>query len=287
MTEQKSPSQEEPKGGVFDSIRGARSRDPEAVEEPKAAPETTEQEQPTQAAGEPAKRGDERLTQASQRIARLERQLNDLGPWAQFGMAVGTDGKGKALVEKYQRGEPLFSADDSEAIAAEDSIRASQGEPPMTRSELANFMDQRDAAKTLATEINSMASEELPEFKKLSRNPKYAEMLDYARQSVWRGTTPMDESVLGWQNDYAAKEMTAVRKAYRMLLADDPKVLEAAKKAGVSQQRERDAELAAVSSSTGTTTTSQEEPGEKSEAEKLIEGMINPRGRGKSFSSIR
>ena len=287
MTEQENPSQEEPKGGVFDSIRGAHSRDPDVVEEPQAAPETAAQEEPTQAAGEPAKHGDERLTQASQRIARLERQLNDLGPWAQFGMAVGNDGKGKTLVEKYQRGEPLFSADDSEAIAAEDSVRASQGEPPMTRAELSNFMDQRDAARTLATEINSMATEELPEFKKISRNPKYAEMLDYARQSVWRGTTPMDESVLGWQNDYAAKEMTAVKKAYRMLLADDPKVLEAAKKAGVNQQRERDAELAAVSSSHGSTSSSQEEPGEKSEAEKLIEGMINPRGRGKSFSTIR
>jgi hypothetical protein len=155
----------------------------------------------------------------------------------------------------------------------------------MTRTELAEFMDQRDAARNIATEIGTLLEEELPKFKEVSRSPKFAEMLEFARQSVWAGRTPMDESVVGWSNDYAAKEKTAAMKAYSLTLADNPDVVSAAKRAGENQQRERDAELAAIPSS-GSTTSSQEEPGEKTEAELLIERMQNARGRGKSFSTI-
>ena len=213
MTEQKSPSQEEPKGGVFDSIRGARSRDPEAVEEPKAAPETTEQEQPTQAAGEPAKRGDE-LTRASQRNAALERQLNEIGPFATFGMTVLNDKRmGKQLRARYERGEPLFTEEEIGAIEAEGGRRASEGESPMTPEDVANVvaerLDQRDAAARLSAELNGIAETELREFKKVSRSPEFMKALAATKTAVWNNAIPIDDDYLGWQNVYAAKEMTA------------------------------------------------------------------------------
>jgi hypothetical protein len=285
MTNNQNPSQEEPKGAVFDSIQGAKSRDPEVAEEPRQETKTTEPE-PAKAPGEKATGDDGRLGKALQRAAQLERQINEIGPWAQFGMAVGNDPKGKPLVERYQKGDALFTEEDSEAVAEVEADRARRGEPPLTRQELADFMDQREAASRLASEINGMAEDELPEFRKIRRNPRYAELLDFYRQSVWQGRTPIDESVADWDNDYSAKEMTAVKRAYKAYLADNPKVLEAVKKAGEQQARDRAAEAAAVPSSETTTASSQEEPGDKTEADESIERMLKARGRGKSFASI-
>ena len=293
MTDNQNPSQEEPKRGVFSAIHGAHSKDLDEAEEPRGSTGTTEPTEPVEATGETVQadgekpKGDERLGKALKRVAQLERQINSIGPWAQFGMAIGNDPRGKTFVERYQRGEALFmTQDDEQAVSDVEEQRAQRGEPPLTRQELAEFMDQREAAKHLADEINSMAEEDLPEFRKIRRNPRFAEFLDWARQSVWRGTTALDESVADWDNDYAAKEMTAVKKAYSMYLADNPKVREAAEKAKKRQEKERAAQAAAVPSSEGQTSSSQEEPAEKTSAQKSIEAMLNVKGRGKSFSTI-
>jgi hypothetical protein len=287
MTDPTNPSQEEPKQGVFESSRGVRSRDPDVLEEP-AKTETTE---PTEAAKEPAeaaKPDDGRLGKALQRAAQLERQINQLGPWAQFGMAVGNDPKGKAIADRYQKGVPLFVGDEEDISSMTASeVRDRNEEKPLTRQELADYMQQKEAAAQVASDLNTRAEEELPEFRKISKGREFVEMLDWARQAVWNGSIPLDESAADMDNDYAAKEYTALKRAYTMRLASDPKVLEAAKKAGIKQAKERAEEAAAVPSSTTTTTSSQEEPGEKTEAEDLVQRMVNARrGGGKGFASI-
>lgn len=283
MTETKNPSQEEPSGGVFDSIQGAHSRDPDAVEEP-AKTETAAPEEPAKA-GETAKEaGDERLGKATQRIAQLERQINQIGPWAQFGMAVGAvKGQGEALVERYQGGQPLFVAE----AEGESTVEEQPKEQPLTEQRLANVLDQREATRRLMGDLTSMAEEQLPEFKKISRGSEFAEMLDWARNAVWRGGVPLDESVVGWDNDFAAKEYTALKKAYTMRLASDPKVREVADLAMKKQKADREAEAAAVPSLTGTqTTSSQEEPAEATDADESVKRMLKAGGIGKSFGSI-
>lgn len=286
MTDPKNPSQEEPKQAVFDSIQGAKTRDPDEVEEPAKEPGTTEAAEPAKEPGEAAKEkpGDERLGKALQRNAQLERQINSIGPWAQFGMAVGAvKGEGEALVQRYQQGKPLFLSDGGE-ITTEPSA---PGEKPLTRRELAEYMQQEKATDHVMAELNDMAEKELPKFKELSRSQDFVQMLDWARQAAWNGNIPLDESVASWDNDFAAKEYTALKKAYTMKLASDPKVLEASKKAGEKQQKERDAEAAAAPSPTGTSTSSsQEEQAEKTAAEKSIEDMLKARGMGKSFGTI-
>lgn len=286
MSNETNPSQEEPKRGVFDAIQGAKSRDSDAVEEPAVEePKTTEPTEPVKEPGEAVKPGDEKLGKALQRVAQLERKINeDYAPWAQFGMAIASvKGKGEALVKRYQQGQPLF-IDEEGDLTTEPST---PDEKPLTRRELADYMQQEKATERVMGELNDMAEKELPKFKELSRSQDFVEMLDWARQAAWRGSLPLDESVADWDNDFAAKEYTALKKAYKMKLASDPKVLDAAKKAGEKQQQERDAEAAAVPSPTGTTTTSsQEEPGERSEAEESVERMLKARGLGKPFSSI-
>lgn len=286
MTDEKNPSQDERKPGVFDSIRGAHSRSTEPAEEKAEATKTTEPEKPAEPAGETAKPGDERLGRAAQRIAQLERQLNQLGPWAQFGMAVGNDPKGKTIVERYQKGQGMFEGDTEEAVDSINEERSVRGEPPLTRSELQNFMDQREAARYITDQITGTIEEEVPQFKKIKHNPKFMEFLDFARQSVWSGRTPLHESVVDWDNDYAAKEMTAARRALSLYIADNPKAIEAAKRAGKKEAEERAAQAASLPSPSGSSISSDEEGRPKSEADELIERMINPRGRGKSFSTV-
>lgn len=281
------PSQEEPKRGVFDSIQGAKSRDTEVAEEPVKEPEKAE---PTEAAQEPTeaakeKPGDERLGKALQRVAQLERKINqDYAPWAQFGMAVASvKGKGEDLVKRYQQGQALFVDEEGE-VSTEPSTPNQQ---PLTEQGINDLLDQREATRRVMGDLTSMAEEELPNFKKISRSQDFAEMLEWARQSVWKGGIPMDESVADWDNEFAAKEYTAIKKAYKMKVASDPRILEATKNAAKKEQQERDAEAAAVPSPTGTsTTTSQEEPGEKTEAEEAVDRMLKAHGTGKSFASI-
>lgn len=286
MSNPTNPSQEEPKQGVFSSIQGAHSRDSEAAEET-AKTETAEPTKPVVEPGEADKKvGDERLGKALQRAAQLERQINQLGPWAQFGMAVGNDPKGKSIVERYQKGQELFLDEEDLASMTASEVQARNEEKPLTRQELADYMQQKEAAAHVAQELNAVAEEELPEFKRISKGREFAEFLDWATRAVWNGSIPLDESVVSWDNDYAAKQYTALKKAYKMKLASDPKVLEAAKKAGEKEAKERAEEAAAVPSSVTTTTSSQEEPGEKTEADKAIDRMLNVRGRGKSFASV-
>ena len=102
-----------------------------------------------------------------QRIARLERQLAQFGPWAQFGMAVGNDPKmGKRIMDKYQRGESLFEDEQAALDVAAEQV----GEKAVTLDDVANLLDQREASKNLFGELNSIAEEELDGFKKI-KNP--------------------------------------------------------------------------------------------------------------------
>ena len=282
MPEQANPSQEEPKRGVFDQIQGAKSRDPEVAEDPAKEPEKAEAAEPAKDVGEAAKsEGDERVGKATQRIAQLERQINQLGPWAQFGMAVGAvKGEGEDMVQRYQQGQQLFTDEEGKPVA---EPVARPREQAFTREDY----HQEKAAEHLTGQLTELAEEELPHFRKVSRSQEYAQTLDWATNSAWNGTLPLDESVVGWDNDFAAKQYTAMKKAYKMHLASNPKVLEAAKKAGEKQQKERDAEAAAVPSPTGSsTTTSQEEQGEKTEAEEAVDKMLKAGGGGRSFASL-
>jgi hypothetical protein len=138
----------------------------------------------------------------------------------------------------------------------------------------------------LLSELNSIAEEELDGFKKIKNNPKYVEFLDFARHSTYAGRTPLDDSVLDWQNEMAAKEMTAMKKAYRMYLADNPEFVAKAKEAGKKEEKERRAALESLPTSEGKTSSSQEEPEEVSDEEDLVKRMLNVKGRGKSFATI-
>ena len=285
MTNANTPSQEEPRQGVFEGIRGAKSQDLDAVEEPKTETQTAAPEEPK---GETEAREADELEELRKEVNRLrqynaqkDRKLAELGPYAQFGMTVASDEKGKAVVQRYEKGQPLFDEDGQMNYSEEVTERTG-----LTEDKLQSILDQREAAKELTNELNSIAEENLRDYKSIKRSQKFRDFHAAARSLAWNGQIPLDDGTLQWQNEYAAKEYTAIKKAYDMYLADSPERREAIEKAKKLEAEERKKEKSSVPSSDGTTTSSQEEPEETSPEDDLVKRMLNVRGRGKSFASV-
>lgn len=289
MTNENTPSQEERRSGVFDNIQGAKSRDLDAAEEPTTQTQTTAPEESANADETEAQELDElteikkELSRQKQANAQKDRKLAELGPYAQFGMSVASDEKGKAVVSRYEKGQPLF---DEDGQMSYEEKPAANTQPVVTKDELVNILDQREATKELTQELNSIAEENLPDYKKIKRNPKFMDFHAAARSLAWGNKIALDDDVLEWQNDFAAKEYTAMKKAHTMYLADSPKVREAIEKSKELQSKERKKALDSVPSSDGTTTSSQEEPEEATSEEDMNERMMSVRGRGKSFATV-
>ena len=285
MVNEQNPSQEE-RSGIFDSIKGEKSRDLDATEEPKHDQKTAEPEESAKADKTESKEPDDaeelrkEVSRLKQANAQKDRKLGELGGWAQFGMVVGGDEKGKAIVDRYQKGQPLFG-EDGNMNDTEETVN-----PPLTEGRLTNILDQRESSKAVMDELDSIAEENLEDYNKIKRNPKFRDFYAAAQNLVWNNNIELDESVLEWQNDFAAKEYTARKKAYTMYLADSPKVREAMAKAKKLEEKDRKKALGSVPSSESTTTSSQEESESSSDSEDLVERMMNVKGRGKSFSTI-
>lgn len=295
MTQEQTPSQEEPKG-VFDSVRQKRSAEILAEQQvpETTAPGETATAVETDKSTKPDDR-DELLKQINtlrSRNSRLEKRMVEFDSWAQFGQAVFSDKKmGRKVAERYEKGLPLFEAgEEQQAAAFEEATGVDSGmrETPMTIERFHAEMDQREAGRRFASELDSVAEESLMGFGKIKKNPKFVEMLDYAQQSVFNGRMSVDDEAYERfpDNEFAAKHYTAIKKAHRLYLADNPKVREALAEAKKLEGKERKKAASLVPSSEGKTTTSQEEPEEPSETDDLLERMVNPGGKRKSFGSI-
>lgn len=293
MTQEQTPSQEEPKGGVFDSVRQKRSVEIDA----ETAPETTEPKEPageTPGEAEKSKKPDDRDDLLKQINAlrsqknRLEKKMVEFSSWAQFGQAVYGDKKmGRKIAERFEKGQPLFDTAE-EAEAFEEATGADPAERPLTREELHAELDQRDAGRRLMNALDTVAEDKLKYFKEIKKSSDFAEMLGITQQIVFSGKAEIDDDALEAfpDNEFAAKHFTAIKKAHRLYLADNPKVRAALEEAKKLEDKERKKAASSVPSSKGTTTTSQEEADEPSETDDLIERMVNPGGKRKSFRMI-
>lgn len=283
---QQNPSTDSTGSGVFEGIRGAKSRDPEVeaheAEEKEAAAQASEKapEKSGQTEPEPkaqkAEGGDNaREVQARQRIAQLERRLAEMGPWAQLAQALNQDPGGREILEKLQRGEALMAGDPSKQEIAD---RAG-----LSKQELVETLNQRDAINRQITELTELAEDRLPDYKKIRKNPQFVGLMDAAMASVWNGSIPLHPDVSDWQDEQAAKNFTALAFAHEMYLMRNPKVKEAVKQAGKNEERDRTAAKLAASVSSGTTTAAGEEK-RLSPEEQVKFRMLNSKGVGKSFS---
>ena len=153
----------------------------------------------------------------------------------------------------------------------------------LTRVELDEALNQRDAAKRQIDDITGLAEENLPDYKQVRKSPAYRGMMDAALAAVWNGTVPLEKSVEAWDDVQAARNYTAIAFAYKMYLTQNPKVREAAKEAGRREASEKAASALAGELSSGGTSTSSGER-ETTAEEQLIERMVNSRGVGKSFA---
>jgi hypothetical protein len=167
---------------------------------------------------------------------------------------------------------------------------AQRPEGVLTEEAMSRILDQklseRESTQREMNELNSIARENLEHFDKISKNQKYVQFLDNNIKGVWNGYVPLEPETLDWADQNRAKNYSAMKQAYRQVLADSPKVIEAAKKAGSKETAERAEAKLAASGSGGTSTATIEEPAEPTEAEEMINRMINAGGTGKSFSSV-
>jgi len=291
MTQEQTPSQEEPRG-VFDSVRQKRSAEIEGQE----AAETTAREDSgakpdgAEKSEKPDDRDDllKQINVLRSKNTRLEKSVDQYASWAQFGQAVYGDPKmGKKIAERFEKGLPLFDTA-AEQEAFEEATGTTPEERPLTREELHAELDHREVSRRLINELDSVAEENLVGFNKIRKNGNFAEMLNITQQLVFGGKAPIDDEAAEAfpDNDFAARHYTAIRKAHRLYLADNPKVREAVEKARELEGKERKKAASSVPSSKGTTTTSQEEPEEHSEADDILDRMVNPGGNRKSFRTI-
>lgn len=286
MSEKESPSTINDGGkgsGVLDHLKGAKSRDTESesvltAEEEAAASASTGPDAPDELSESPEpekakKSDDDALVQLRQRNARMERQLAEMGPWAQVGLALQNDPQGKEILARIQRGERLSAADQSEAQ-----------DRGLTRAELEEALNQRDAAKAQIDEITRMAEENLPHYKEMRKNPKFRGFVDATLAAAWNGTLPLSEKVADWENQQAAKNYTAIEFAHKMYLMENPKVKEAVKEAGRREAKEKAESALAGELSSGSSSSSSGEGKELTPEEAIQQRMLNARGVGKSFS---
>lgn len=279
MSESSSPSH---------NAEGVVMAEPGKLDAPEPVEKTETKGEAGQPKAEPAKPeggGDTEGWKSRQETAKLERKLRDMGPYAQFGMAIAQDEKGKAIVERWQKGQKLF--------AEEEAFHDGEGHPrenPISKDDLNTILDTREAARRQMDELNDMAKDNLEHFTKIRKSQKYAKALSGALATVWNDPDWIEEApdvVKGWDDENAARNYTALNNAYRYVIATNPKVLEAAKQAGKKEAKEKAEAAMAASVSGGGTSSSEKEPPEKSEEDKVIERMMNAgQGGRKSFKSF-
>jgi len=219
------------------------------------------------------------------RIADLERQLGELDGYAQLGVEVAKTPEGRAIIDRWQRGEALFQQQQQPSRGGQTAARAG-AEPALTHAQLQAELNQRDAARRQMDDLNELATENLPEFKKISRSPVYAGKLDACLQAVWNGSIPVAEECQGWSDQVRAKNYTAMKESYEWYLKGNEKVVAAAKAAGKAEASERAAAALAGQHTSSEKSTSTTEPPPKTEEDELIERMMSPGGVGKSFATV-
>ena len=268
-------------------MRGAKSRDQEsesalAAEEETAASASEDSDAPSEASAagaadagpEKAERVDDEATvQLRQRAALLERRLAEMGPWAQVGLALQNDPEGREMLARLQKGEPLMAGD-----------RQTAQERGLTRAELDEALNQRDAAKQQIDEITSLAEENLPHYKSMRKSPRFRGFLDATLAAAWNGTLPLSEKVKGWENAQAAKNYTAIEFAHKMYLLENPKVKDAVKEAGRKEAQEKAEAALAGELSSGSSSISSGEGKRLTPEEAVQQRMLNAKGVGKSFA---
>ena len=274
------------KQGVFESIRGEKSRDTESDSVLTADKESTaraseEQDAPASKTPQKAAREGDNETEVAlrQRTAKLERQIAEMGPWAQIGVALRQSPGGEDLVNKLQAGESLTTGEQAQ-------VREASEEAGLTKKELLETLNMRDAAKQQVDEIHSLARENFSDYDKIRKNPQFLGMVDATLGAVWNGSIPLHEKTKDWSDVQAARNYTAIASAHEMYLMRNPKVAEALKKAGKLEADDRNAEkLAASSMSSGTSTSASDEKTETA-TDRIKSAMLNARGTGKSFAKM-
>lgn len=271
--------------GIFDHIKGARAQDhPDDVESTEAAPNggnsadqgnSTDDEiaRSGEHAAPKVEESDEEPAQLRARIEELERRESELVPYAQFGMAIYNDPRGKQMAQRWQQGQQVFDGN-------------TKGQP-LTAEALQAELDRREAARAQIDDLNNMVIGRHPEFAKIRRSDAYASHLEGELVKAWRPGTKLHPDTKGWSDKVLAKNFTAMMRAYEAVLRDSPKVIEAAKEAGRKESKERaEAALAGdISSSSGTSKTTGETP-PKSEEDMVIERMMRSGGVGRSFGTV-
>lgn len=291
MSEETTNPSPEKSEKLFEGIRGARSRDPEvqgtapaetgqsAEPEPKAAEGKSEEPEPKKPAG------DAHLLQMKQEIAKLQRQLTQLNPWAQLGMAVGKEDR--QAIERWQKGGRIFGGNRAAEEDLQDAVDSGDAPRGVSLDQINSLLDQRDAAREQLRRLNELGRENLSHFEKISKNQLYVNFLNNNLHAVWNGQMDLDPDTYGWSDEQLARNYTAMKAAHRQVLADNPKVIEAAKEAGQKEAAERaEAALAGSGhgSSKGSTSGQEEKP--KSAGDEMIDRMINAGKRGRSFREI-
>ena len=162
-------------------------------------------------------------------------------------------------------------------------------DPALSAGDINQILDTRETARRQMDDLNELASENLEHFPKVKKSQKFVKALNGALATVWNDPEWHDDApkeVQGWDDEGAAKNYTALTQAYRYVLANNPKVLEAAKQAGKNEAKEKAEAAMAASVSSGGTSSSQEEPPAKSEGDEMIDRMVNASGGRKSFRTV-
>ena len=280
---EQNPSPQSGGAGVFEGIRGAKSRDPEVTSAETPREQTAQVSETPSGDTTPQKTesGDnESEVRLRQRTANLERKLAEMGPWAQVGIALRNDPDGAELLARLQRGEAILAGSPQ---AAETNGKAAVS-PGMSREELRQELNERDAVKRQIDDLTAMAEERLPHYSKIKKSPQFLGIMDAALAATWNGSIPLHEDVKDWTNEQAAKNYTALAFAHEMYIMRNPKVQEAVKEAGKKEERERAGAALAASVSSGTSTSTSSEDRKLTAEETVKQRMLNARGVGKSFA---
>ena len=281
---EQNPSPQSGGQGVFEGIRGAKSRDPEVTPAP-AEREATAQvsEAPSGETAQPTQKtesGDnESEVRLRQRTASLERKLAEMGPWAQVGIALRNDPNGEELLQRLQRGEPILAGSPQDTERGQPAVS-----PGLSREELTQTLNEREAIKRQIDDLTTMAEERLPHYSKIKKSPQFIGLMDAALAAQWNGSLPLHPDVKEWSDEQASKNYTALALAHEMYLMRNPKVQEAVKEAGKKEERERAGAALAASVSSGTSTSTSGEDRKQTSEEAVKQRMLNARGVGKSFA---
>jgi hypothetical protein len=274
---------------VFEGIRGEKSRDPESESVLSAEKDATARasetgEGPPKDKSQKAEGGDNVTeVQLRQRTAKLERQIAEMGPWAQLGVALQQAPGGQQIIAKLQQGQALTAG---EQQTLEDAQGDQPEERPLTRAELNEALNMRDAAKTQIDEIHSVAREKFADYDKIRKNPQFLGFMDATLGAVWNGSIPIHEDAKDWTDVQAARNFTAIASAHELYLMRNPKVAAALKEAGRKEADERNAEKLAASSMSSRTSTSSSDEKSMTSEERIKNAMLNARGVGKSFAKL-